>query len=124
MKEKLEEKINNLMILATSDSRWSLQNELMVQVLGFTIYGYAFGLGRLVFFMDVDEINQAVSHQLAELGVGEKYAQGLVKAAFCSLTDENDRSVYSQLVGIGHSHFGAEDLQVCIESIFKNTAAL
>jgi hypothetical protein len=29
----------------------------MVQVLGFSIYGYAFGLGRLVLLMDLDEIN-------------------------------------------------------------------
>ena len=124
MRERLEEKTNNLLKLITSDPRWNLQDELLIQVLGLTIYGYAFGLGRLALFMDVDEINEVIINQLTKLGVGEKYAQGLVDTALNSFTNDKDQSVHSQLVNIGHSHFGSEDLSVCVESIFNNTAAL
>jgi hypothetical protein len=124
MKDTLEEKTNNLVSLVVSDSRWNLEDELMVQVLGFTIYGFAFGLGRLVLFMDVEEINEVAINQLTKLGVGAKYAHGLIEAAYNSFTNENDQSIYSQLVDIGHSHFASGDLSVCVESIFSNTQAL
>lgn len=124
MRERLDEKTNSLVKLIISDPRWNLKDELLIQVLGFTVYGYAFGLGRLVLFMDVGEINEVVTNQLSKLGVGEKYAQGLVDAAFNSFTNESDISVHSQLVNVGHSHFSSEDLSVCVESIFNNTEAL
>ena len=124
MKDKLEEKTNNLVDMVVSDSRWNLQDELMVQVLGLTIYGYTFGLGRLVLFMDVEEINEVAINQITKLGVGKKYAHGLIDAAFKSFTNDNDQSIYSQLVDIGHSHFASEDLGICVESIFSNTEAL
>ena len=108
----------------TSDARWELEDELLVQVLGFTLYGYAFGVGRVIFLMDVEDINASVAGQLAALGVGPKYAQGLVEAAFECFMNEEDQSVHSQLVNIGHSHIASEDLSECVESIFTNTETL
>ncbi|QDT21060.1 hypothetical protein [Gimesia chilikensis] len=124
MNERLEEKTNPLMEAVTSDARWELEDELLVQVLGFTLYGYAFGVGRVIFLMDVEDINASVAGQLAALGVGPKYAQGLVEAAFECFMNEEDQSVHSQLVNIGHSHIASEDLSECVESIFTNTETL
>lgn len=124
MNERLEEKTNPLMEAVTSDARWELEDELLVQVLGFTLYGYAFGVGRVIFLMDVEDINASVAGQLSALGVGAKYAQGLVEAAFECFMNEEDQSVHSQLVNIGHSHIASEDLSECVESIFTNTETL
>jgi hypothetical protein len=124
MSERLEEKTNPLMEAVTSDARWELEDELLVQVLGFTLYGYAFGVGRVILLMDVEDINASVAGQLAALGVGPKYAQGLVEAAFECFMNEEDQSVHSQLVNIGHSHIASEDLSECVESIFTNTETL
>lgn len=124
MNERLEEKTNPLMEAVTSDARWELEDELLVQVLGFTLYGYAFGVGRVIFLMDVEDINASVAGQLAALGVGPKYALGLAEAAFECFMNEEDQSVHSQLVNIGHSHIASEDLSECAESIFKNTETL
>lgn len=121
---RLEDKTDPFIKAVTSDPRWVLEDELMVQVLGFTLYGYAFGLGRIVNLMDVEEINASVADQLAALGVGPKYAQGLTEAAFECFANEADQSVHSQLVGIGHSHIASEDLSECVESIFQNTETL
>ena len=124
MSERLEEKTNRLMEAVTSDARWELEDELLVQVLGFTLYGYAFGVGRIILLMDVEDINASVAGQLAALGVGPQYAQGLAEAAFQCFTNEADQSVHSQLVNIGHSHIASGDLSECVESIFQNTETL
>ncbi|QDU14935.1 hypothetical protein CA11_27480 [Gimesia maris] len=121
---RLEDKTDPFVEADTADPRWVLEDELMVQVMGFTLYGYAFGLGRIVCLMDVEDINASVAGQLAALGVGPKYAQGLAEAAFEYFTNEADQSVHSQLVNIGHSHIASEDLSECVESIFQNTKTL
>ena len=58
----------------TSDSRWVLEDELMCQVFGFTLYGYALGVGRVVCFMDVADIQAMAAGELSGLGIGPKYA--------------------------------------------------
>ncbi|QDV16335.1 hypothetical protein Pan153_09620 [Gimesia panareensis] len=121
---RLEDKTDPLVEAVTADPRWVLEDELMVQVLGFTLYGYAFALGRIICLMDVEDINASVAGQLAALGVGPKYAQGLAEAAFEHFINEEDQSVHSQLVNIGHSHIASEDLSECVESIFQNTETL
>jgi hypothetical protein len=124
MRDKLEQKLDQFVKSVTDDQRWDLQDELMIQVLGFTLYGLAFGLGRLILFMDVEEIDSVTVSKLTELGIGQKYAQGLVEAAFNSFSNEDDDSVYSLLVGVGHSNFAEENLNACKESIFSNTEVL
>jgi hypothetical protein len=108
----------------TSDKRWSLQNELMCQVFGFTLYGYVFGVGRLNCFMDIEVINEIAVSQLTTLGIGPQYAKGLVESALKALVNKNDESIYSQLVGIGHSYFTATGVTAMVDSIFANTAQL
>ena len=123
MKEKLKSKTVEFVNSVTADSRWDLQNELMVQVLGFTLYGYAFGIGRLILFMDAEEINKIIENELTGIGIGLKYAQGLVEAAHGTFIKEEE-SINSQLVEVGHSNFAAEDISECVESIFENTELL
>lgn len=124
MIDKLESKADIFIESVMNHPKWSLEDELMIQVLGFTLYGYLFGVGRLILFMDVEEINKVALTKLTSMGVGLKYTEGLIEAAHNAFTDGNDQSSYSQLVGIGHSHFASEDLAVCIESIINNTEAL
>jgi hypothetical protein len=108
----------------TSDPRWQLEDEVMCQVFGFTLYGYVFGIGRVHCFMDVGDIHALVVNQLASLGIGRKYAEGLVQAAYQEFTTENNQSWQNRLNGAGHSHALKEDMPVLVDSIFSNTAAL
>jgi len=95
----------------------------MCQVFGFTLFGYVFGYARTICFMDVEEIQQLAADQLTNLGIGPKYASGLMQTALNEFTTPND-PLYSQLVGIGHSHFAAEDTTELIDSIFENTTRI
>lgn len=108
----------------TSDPRWILQDELMCQVYGFTLYGYVFGIGRLHCFLDVGDIHAIIVDQLAGLGIGRKYAEGLVQAAHQEFITEENQSWQNRLIGVGHSHALSEDMRVLVDSIFTNTAAL
>lgn len=108
----------------TSDRRWNLQNELMCQVLGFTLYGYVFGIGRVHCFMDVEDIQALIVDQLAGLGIGRNYVEGLVQAAHQEMSKENNQSWQNRLIGVGHSHALKENLPVLADSIFSNTTVL
>jgi len=105
----------------TTDPRWDLQDELMCQVFGFMMYGYVFGVGRLICFMDVEDIQRLLTEQLTGLGIGPKYAEGMMQHAYRLFADEGDKSIHSQLIGIGHSYFASEDTTELVESVFANT---
>ena len=105
----------------TSDSRWKLEDELMCQVFGFTSYGYVFGVGRVVCFMDVEEIQSLAVEQLTGLGIGTQYAEGMMQSAHNEFSQEGNTSLYNRLIGIGHSHFASEDLTELVDSVFQNT---
>lgn len=109
---------------ATSDPRWKLEDEMLCQVFGFTLYGYLFGIGRVHCFMDVADIHTIFVDQLASLGIGSKYAEGLVHAAHQEFNNRNNQSLQSLLIGVGHSHAFQENLSVLVDSIFSNTAAI
>jgi hypothetical protein len=96
----------------------------MCQVFGFTLYGYVFGIGRVHCFMDVGDIHAIIVDQLAGLGVGRNYVEGLVQAAHQEFITENNQSWQNRLIGVGHSHALKEDMRVLVDSIFTNTAAL
>ena len=124
--------MNNMEILAktkaealtqaiTTDPRWDLQDELMCQVFGFTMFGYVFGVGRVTCFMDFEDIQKLASEQLIGLGIGSKYAEGMMQHAYQVFTDADDNSLHSQLVGIGYSHFASEETTELVESVFTNT---
>ena len=108
----------------TSDSRWKLEDELMCQVFGFTLYGYVFGIGRVHCFMDVEDIHKIIVDQLAGLGIGRKYVEGLVQAAHQEFMTKDNQSWQNRLIGVGHSHALKEDMRVLVDSIFTNTAKL
>ena len=108
----------------TSDRRWKLEDELMCQVFGFTLYGYLFGIGRVHCFMDVEDIHAIIVDQLTSLGVGRKYVEGLVQAAHQEFITENNQSWQKRLIGIGHSHALQENMDVLVDSIFSNTGVL
>jgi hypothetical protein len=124
MIDLLREKTSDLTIAVTSDPRWDLTDELMVQVFGFTLYGYVVGVGRILCILDMPDINSVVEQSLIGLGIGRQYAQGLVRNAQEVLLEESSESVHSQLIGIGHSHFRSESFDEVVNSVFNNTAAL
>ena len=70
-----QEKADAFTNAVTSDRRWQLEDELMCQVFGFTLYGYLFGVGRLSCFLDVEEIQAMSTDKLAGLGFGPNYAK-------------------------------------------------
>lgn len=121
MAELAKSKAEALTAAVTSDNRWQLEDELMCQVFGFTMYGYVFGVGRIVCFMDVEDIQKLAANQLSGLGIGPKYAEGMMQAAHNEFMLEGNTSLHKQLIRIGHSHVAAEDLIELVESIFQNT---
>ena len=124
LKQRARNKTGEFTRQVFSDQRWRLEDELMCQVFGFTLYGYVFGIGRIHCFMDVEEIHAIIVDQLAGLGIGRKYVEGLVQAAHQEFITENNQSWQNRLIGVGHSHALKEDMKVLVDSIFTNTAAL
>ena len=105
----------------TTDSRWQLEDELMCQVFGFTMFGFVLGVARAVCFTDVEGILKLTVDQLTGLGIGPKYAEGMMQAAYNEFLQEGNTSLHNQLVGVGHSHFASDDLTELVESVFQNT---
>ena len=108
----------------TADNRWNLEDELMCQVFGFTMYGYVFGVARLMCFMNIEDIQKLATDQLTGLGLGPKYAEGMMQAAYNEFIQEENTSWINKLIGVGHSHFASEDLAILVESVFQNTQQL
>jgi hypothetical protein len=108
----------------TSDQRWRLEDELMCHVFGFTMYGYVFGVGRVHCFMDVEDIHEIIVDQLTGLGIGRKYAEGLVQAAHQEFITKDNQSWQNRLIGVGHSHALVENMNVLVDCIFSNTTAI
>ena len=124
LKQHAISKATELTRRVTLDQHWKLEDELMCQVFGFTLYGYTFGIGRIHCFMDVEDIHAIVVDQLAGLGIGRNYVVGMVDAAHEQFLQENNQSWQNRLIGVGHSHALKEDMQVLVDSIFSNTDAL
>lgn len=117
-------KLEALTSAVTSDSRWRLEDELMFQVFGFTMYGYLFGVARIACFMDVEDIQRLATAQLTGLGVGPKYAEGMIQHAHKEFVQEGNTSLHKRLIGIGHSHFACENVTELVEAIFTNTQGI
>src|SRR4051794_31818355 len=75
LKQHAKAKSDEFTRQVTSDPRWKLEDELMCQVFGFTLYGYVFGIGRVHCFMDVVDIHAIIVDQLAGLGIGRKWGK-------------------------------------------------
>ena len=120
----LEDKCKHVVDHVTSDPRWNVEDELMVQVLSFTLYGYALGCGRVIHLMDSEDISAIPQRLISDLGVGPGYVTGMLEHAHAAFTDEADDSTHSQLVNLGYSHFNSDKINKCIESIFQNAEAI
>jgi hypothetical protein len=116
-----QQKADEFTDAVTTDRRWQLEDELMCQVFGFTLYGYLFGVGRLICFMDVEEIQTMATGKLAELGIGPNYAKGMMEHAHEEFMTNGNTSLHAKLVGIGHSHFASDKSNALVESVFQNT---
>ena len=130
MQPAFHDRANRLFSAITGDPRWDINDELLFQVAGFSFYGYCFGFGRLVCLMDADDIDAYVAGKLTGLGAGAKYVQGMIaRARQDFITDEDAEPVdtddpLSRLIGIGHSHFSADDFSPLVESVYENYVLL
>jgi len=123
MKELFNSKTQDFVEIMVNDKRWDLNNEMMFQVFGFTLFGFAAGVGRNLCFLGFEEIIDKVILELTKLGAGEKYVRGLIEEA--QSTFENKiKSYQSDLVGIGFFHFASENSNELKESVFSNTILL
>lgn len=118
-----KEKGEKIFKKVTTDSRWDINDQILFNVFGLTYYGYCFGVGRLVCFLEPREINTFVQEKLVELGAGEKYVNGLIDFAYSTFVQPTE-GVNAQLVGIGHSHFTAVDADELTDSVFNNAKSI
>jgi len=118
-KQKSEQLFNQI----TNDERWDINNQTLFNVFALSYYGYSFGVGNLLCFLDPTEINPFVKHKLIELGAGEKYVSGLIDFAYDTFLQPTE-GINAQLVGIGHSHFSAEDTTELTNTIFNNAESI
>jgi len=123
MKQAMIDKVNILFDAVTKDKRWNINDGALFDAFGMSFYGYAFGYGRLICFLEVEDINTIVEEKLINLGAGEKYVKGLVEYAFSTFQTPTE-GILSQLISIGHSHFADADITELKESIFKNAEIL
>ncbi len=119
MKDVMIKKVDALFDAVTKDDRWDFNDNALFDVFGMSLYGYAFGVGRLLCFLDADDINTTVEEKLIGLGAGEKYVKGMVEYAFSTFQTPTE-GLMSQLVGIGHSYFTHSDISELKELIFRD----
>ena len=117
-------KAAGLTAAVTSDPRWVLEDELLCQTFGFTLYGYMLGVGRVVCFLDVEDVKEIAAKELIGLGIGPEYAKGMMDHAHQEFAQENNQSFHAQLVNVGHSYFAAEEIDELVESVYLNAAAI
>ena len=124
MKIAFDKKAGKLFDLVTTDKRWDLDSEVLFTTFSFSFYGYCMGFGKLVCFMNPEQINDFVTEKLVGLGTGETYVKGLVEHAYATFDKNANQDLYYQLVGVGHSHFSADDFTELVDSIFENAKTI
>lgn len=121
-REELTQKVGQLASAVVADKRWNNQT-LEVSVLGMLLYGYALAVGRVVMFLDLEDIEAAVLRTMTgTVGSAEKWSAGLVADASRSAFDKAHHPGQHELIGVGHSYLGAKDQTVMVENIFANFA--
>jgi hypothetical protein len=122
MKDALTRRVCELADQVLGDPRWEGErDDLGVSVLGMLLYGYALAVGRLVMFLDMEDIDAAVLRCLTErAGVAAKWGGGLVVEANASAFDKARHPGHHELIGVGHSYFGVEDHVAVVDNVFSN----
>lgn len=122
MKDLFEAKAEKLFNQVTTDPRWDINDEKLFNVFGLTYYGYCFGFGKLICFLDPEDINSFVAAKLTGLGAGQKYVNGLIDYAYSTFQQPTE-GLYAELVGLGHAQFASDDTALLTETIFAQAKA-
>jgi len=118
----LAERVGELADRVLHDPRWEGErDDLGVSVLGMLLYGFALATGRLVMFLNMEDIDAAVLRCLTDrVGAAAKWSDGLVAAANASAFDKSRHPGHHELIGVGHSYFGQKDLAAVVDNVFAN----
>jgi hypothetical protein len=119
-RDALTDHVGELAYAVLADSRWE-QDDLSVSVLGMLLYGFALAMGRIVMFLDMEDIDAAVLRCMTErVGAAAKWSGGLVTEANASAFDKAHHAGHHELIGVGHSYFGVKDQAVIVDNVFAN----
>lgn len=119
-REELTQKVGQLASAVVTDRRWN-NGTLEVSVLGMLLYGYALAVGRVVMFLEIEDIEAALLRTMTgTVGSAEKWSTGLVTEASKSAFDPAYHPGQHELIGVGHSYLGAKDQATIVENIFAN----
>jgi hypothetical protein len=121
-RDALTESVAEMADRILTDPRWEDEkDDLGVSVLGMLLYGFALATGRIVMFLDMEDIDAAVLRVLTErVGVAAKWGGGLVADANASAFDKGLHPGQHELIGVGHSYFGVEDQAAVVDNVFAN----
>jgi len=121
-RDALTERVGALSDRVLADPRWeSERDDLGVSVLGMLLYGFALATGRIVMFLDMEDINAAVLRCMTErVGAAGKWSDGLVSEANASAFDKAHHPGHHELVGVGHSYFGVDNQAAIVDNVFAN----
>jgi hypothetical protein len=123
-RDALAERVGELADAILADPRWH-RDDLNVSILGILLYGYALVIGRIVMFLDMEDIDAAVlgcmTHQV---GAAAKWSRGLVAEANASAFDRAHHPGHHELIGVGHSYFGVEDRATVLDNVYANFASV
>jgi hypothetical protein len=124
-KDALAERLEELAGGVVADPRWKRESDdFGVSVLGMLLYGFALATGRMVMFLDIEEIDAAVVASLIKTtGAATKWTSGLIAEANSSAFDKNHHPGHHELIGVGHSYFGVKDHAAVVDNIFANIRA-
>jgi hypothetical protein len=121
-RDQLAAKLGDLTMKVVADSRWPEQaDDLGVSVVGMLLYGFALATGRMVMFLDVEDIDAAVIQCIAKtIGSAPQWTTGLVQEANTASFNKDHHPGHHELIGVGHSYFGVHDQSAIIDNIFAN----
>jgi hypothetical protein len=119
-RDALTERVGTLAAAVRADPRWE-QDDLSVSVLGMLLYGFALATGRIVMFLDMEDIDAALLRVMTErVGAAAKWSGGLVEEANRSAFNQAHHPGQHELIGVGHWYFGIEDQAAVVDNVFAN----
>jgi hypothetical protein len=123
-RDALFERVGELADAVLADPRWE-RDDLSVSVLGMLLYGFALATGRIVMFLDMEDIDAAVLRCMTErVGAAARWSGGLVAEANASAFDKDHHPGQHELIGVGHSYFGVEDQDAIVDNVFANIQSM